>query len=57
MTAEELPDFLTQATDTNEVQNRKEMLQALGNAIVPDVAAVALRRFLEIVSEQMTPTI
>lgn len=55
MTAEELPDFLTQATDTNEVQNRKEMLQALGNAIVPDVAAVALRRFLEIVSEQLTP--
>jgi len=48
MTPEELPDRLPYATDSNDIPYRKEMLQALGNAIVPDVAAIALYKFLEI---------
>jgi len=48
MTPEELPDRLPYATDSNDIPYRKEMLQSLGNAIVPDVAAIALYKFLEI---------
>jgi hypothetical protein len=48
MTPSELPEWLLHATDSEDIPYRKEMLQALGNAIVPDVAAVALLRFLEI---------
>jgi len=48
MTPEELPDRLPYATDSDDIPYRKEMLQALGNAIVPDVAAIALYKFLEI---------
>ena len=48
MTPEQLPERLLQATDSKSIPYRKEMLQALGNAIVPDVAAIALYRFLEV---------
>ena len=48
MTPEELPDRLPYATDSDDIPYRKEILQALGNAIVPDVAAIALYKFLEI---------
>ena len=49
MTPEELPDRLPYATDSDDIPYRKEILQALGNAIVPDVAAIALYKFLEII--------
>ena len=48
MTPADLPEWLPYATDSEKVPYRKQMLQAYGNAIVPDVAAIALYRFLEI---------
>jgi DNA (cytosine-5)-methyltransferase 1 len=46
MTLEDLPQLLPYATDSEQVANRKERLEALGNAVVPHVAAIALQRIL-----------
>lgn len=46
MEREDLPDWMPLATDSESVANRKQRLQALGNAVVPQVAAIALQRVL-----------
>jgi site-specific DNA-cytosine methylase len=48
MTPEDLPTYLPIATDSETIPNRPERLKALGNAIVPQVAAIALQRVLEL---------
>jgi hypothetical protein len=46
----DVADLLPYATDTAKIPYRKEQLMALGNAVVPQCAAIALQRAKEIIS-------
>jgi hypothetical protein len=48
MTPDDLSKYLPIATDSETILNRPERLKALGNAVVPQVAAIALQRVLEL---------
>lgn len=48
ITTENYTDTLPHSMDNGKVLHRKERLQALGNSVVPQVAAIALKRTLQL---------
>ncbi len=49
----ELCEWLPKAIDTDSIPKRKERLQALGNAVVPNVASIVWQRLATIVGESI----
>ena len=48
MRHQDLPEWLPKATDSESIPYRKERLMALGNAVVPQVSAIAWKRLAQI---------
>lgn len=49
----DLPEWLPKAINTDSIPYRKERLQALGNAVVPNVASIVWRRLATIVGDEI----